>query len=369
MVITLLSLFIFTQASTFAKHATPHENLKTVQKKINEIKNSISHDKHTRENINQQIKNSNLSINQLGNQIIQTSQSITALSQELKHLKQKCKKNSTKEKEETQFIFKTFHSIYMKVKPRLEYTDQKPWHNQDIELDATYVQHIINKQQNKLKKITHELNQLNRNRAKFLSKRQELMDLTSKKQNQKIKIKIEKQNKRRLIHDIDSKILNNDNNLKKLIINKRKLEEIIKNRSVFDTNQYRNIKKIRHQLTWPLSGKIIHRYGDKIHNSEFKFDALHIQPISSNIRSLSDGVIIFDRFLEGYGKLLIIDHGHGVMSLYGNCSSFAVKHGQRVSAKQIIAKTNPHQLSYFGIRVNSKPQNPFLWLKKSDTIF
>jgi len=72
--------------------------------------------------------------------------------------------------------------------------------------------------------------------------------------------------------------------------------------------------------------------------------------------------------MGGYGRTVVIDHGRGYKTLYGHCSSIAVKRGQRVSAGQVIARvgstgraTGPHL--HFEVRKGNVPVNPLKYLR------
>jgi murein hydrolase activator len=363
MVITFI-LTLFLNSTIYAK-PTASESLKTIQTEIKKIKSSIKNDRSSRKAIKHQIQASNNVINTLGGQIKKTNKSILTLTNELSELSSKCKKNTSIRNEETKYIYKTFHAVYKQLKPNIQIRNKYPWSIGDEELDTVYIKHIINHQQQKLKTIKAAQEKIVQYKAAFLSKRQQMMDMTSRKNIQKLKMKHEKKHKSTLIKTIDSKILSNDMNLKKLIKNKKKLEDIIKKQTPFNTNQYYNIVKIRNKLSWPSSGKILHRYGEKIQHSEFKYDALHMKLSSDHIYSVSDGVVVFNDYLEGYGKLVVIDHGHGAMSLYGHCLNIIVKRGDKIKPHQIIANSRNNQAFYFGIRIHGTAQNPFLWLNKS----
>lgn len=69
----------------------------------------------------------------------------------------------------------------------------------------------------------------------------------------------------------------------------------------------------------------------------------------------------------GYGNYVIIDHGNGIKTLYGHCSSVAVSKGQYVAQGQVIAyvgstgnSTGPHL--HFELRVNNVKTNPYPYL-------
>lgn len=68
----------------------------------------------------------------------------------------------------------------------------------------------------------------------------------------------------------------------------------------------------------------------------------------------------------GYGNHIMIDHGNGMMTVYGHLSSVDVSTGQSVSAGQVIGRvgntgqsTGPHL--HFEVRINGVKQNPLNW--------
>jgi murein DD-endopeptidase MepM/ murein hydrolase activator NlpD len=81
------------------------------------------------------------------------------------------------------------------------------------------------------------------------------------------------------------------------------------------------------------------------------------------IHAAGGGVVVYAARLGGYGNCVIVDHGGGLATLYGHCSSIAVGAGQRVSQGQVIAyvgatglATGPHL--HFEVRRNGTPVNP-----------
>jgi len=83
----------------------------------------------------------------------------------------------------------------------------------------------------------------------------------------------------------------------------------------------------------------------------------------SAIRATADGMVSVAGRERGYGKLVEIDHGYGVLTRYGHNSKNLVKIGSRVKRGQIIAlvgstgrSTGPHL--HYEILVNGVPTNP-----------
>ena len=82
-----------------------------------------------------------------------------------------------------------------------------------------------------------------------------------------------------------------------------------------------------------------------------------------------DGTVIFAGYKTGYGKLVIIDHGYQLSSLYGHLSDIMVSKWQKVKRKDVIASTGntgyssgPHL--HYEVRINNVPVDPAKYMLK-----
>lgn len=122
-----------------------------------------------------------------------------------------------------------------------------------------------------------------------------------------------------------------------------------------------------HKWIKPVNGNITSGFGWRMHPI-FKITKFHTgidieAPEGTPIVAVADGEVIFSDWWGGYGKVVIIDHGSGVATLYGHCSNLLVSVGQHVKAGKVIAtvgstgiSTGPHL--HFEIRKNGVPINP-----------
>lgn len=127
------------------------------------------------------------------------------------------------------------------------------------------------------------------------------------------------------------------------------------------------------KLPWPLNGKVITRFGPEKH-PRFKTvtmnNGIEIQPRNDRtIRAVHGGRVVFADYFQGYGNLIIIDHGLSYYSLYGHCSSFLVKVGDLVQPEQPIAIVGDSdslkgECLYFEIRHKTQASDPLQWLKR-----
>ena len=83
----------------------------------------------------------------------------------------------------------------------------------------------------------------------------------------------------------------------------------------------------------------------------------------SPIYAPADGVVSFAGYDPGYGKLVSIDHGYGVVTRFGHTSQIYVEVGQKIKRRDIVAavgttgrSTGPHL--HYEVRVNDVPVDP-----------
>src|SRR5438270_7587516 len=91
---------------------------------------------------------------------------------------------------------------------------------------------------------------------------------------------------------------------------------------------------------WPVEGQVTGSFGERIDpfNGEGAFHSgVDIgSSFGHQIVAPADGVILFADFMGGYGKTLMVDHGHGISTRYGHLSGYAVTPGQHVHRGDVI---------------------------------
>jgi murein DD-endopeptidase MepM/ murein hydrolase activator NlpD len=125
---------------------------------------------------------------------------------------------------------------------------------------------------------------------------------------------------------------------------------------------------------WPVVGRITGSFGERIDpfNGEGAFHrGVDISTgFGSRILAPADGVVIFVGEMNGYGRIVEVDHGHGIVTRYGHMSAFAVADGQHISRGQTIGfvglsgrSTGPHL--HYEVWVHNTPVNPYKYLRIS----
>jgi murein DD-endopeptidase MepM/ murein hydrolase activator NlpD len=125
---------------------------------------------------------------------------------------------------------------------------------------------------------------------------------------------------------------------------------------------------------WPIMGPIRSSFGQREDpisgNGEGEFHTgIDISaPIGTPIRATADGTVKSAAMENGYGREVIIDHGHNVETCYAHMSGFTVMAGQSVVRGQVIGyvgisgRTTGAHLHY-EVRIRNTPVNPHKYLR------
>ncbi len=123
---------------------------------------------------------------------------------------------------------------------------------------------------------------------------------------------------------------------------------------------------------WPLEGRVGSGFGvrqDPINGEGAFHTGIDIDaPYGTPVRAAADGEVTGQNMGAGYGRQIVLDHGHDVTTLYGHLSATAVVPGQHVTRGQVIGyvgqsgrATGPHL--HYEVRVHNVPVNPHKYLR------
>ncbi|GHU62328.1 hypothetical protein AGMMS49983_03580 [Clostridia bacterium] len=91
-------------------------------------------------------------------------------------------------------------------------------------------------------------------------------------------------------------------------------------------------------------------------------------PQGTPIYSAEHGVVSFTGVYGGYGNLITVDHGNGLVTYYAHCDTInvaegqVVERGQQIGTVGITGRATAYHL-HFEVRVNGVPQEPLDWME------
>ncbi len=126
-----------------------------------------------------------------------------------------------------------------------------------------------------------------------------------------------------------------------------------------------DLSTLKGNLSLPIKGRLTQTFGSP--RADSHWDGVLIEANEgAEIKSVMEGKVVFSEWLKGYGLLLIIDHGHGLMTLYAFNQSLYKHTGDWVESGDVIATVGQsggrNQAGlYFGMRQNGTPIDPLEW--------
>ena len=83
------------------------------------------------------------------------------------------------------------------------------------------------------------------------------------------------------------------------------------------------------QLMWPVRGRTLHGFGEQ-QQGELRWKGMVIEAREgSEVKAVADGRVLLADWLQGYGLMVVVEHGKGDMSVYGYNQSALVNVGRR----------------------------------------
>ncbi len=122
---------------------------------------------------------------------------------------------------------------------------------------------------------------------------------------------------------------------------------------------------------WPVQGWISSSFGER--RDPFTGDgSFHpgidiAVDVGTPVHVTANGVVVYAARLGGYGRCVIVNHGHGFSTVYAHLSGFSVTAGEQVTEGEVIGytgdsgrSTGPHL--HYEVRINGVPVNPYKYL-------
>ena len=390
-VFVCFNILIFSSFSLAESDVVKTEkDLLKIQKEINQL--------------NKNIKKNTATKNDLSNELKRKEKKISKTRKELYKIKKKFKRNKKTIKKLNKQIFKLKKEIELKKKlisSRLSqtYTNGNPGYLQmylngispsQISRQSYYIGYYSKQQNIEIKEIKKSYKKLEVTKKLTNKTLKKVASLKKRKENNAKKLQKKKKEKTKVITKIKAKLFTQKKQKQKLIQNEKKLTGIFKKlikkikaeaskiktkkikadiKSLPD-NKFDGIdfKKLKGKLKLPVKGRIVHKFNSKRKVTGVRWKGLFIKSREGNdVYAVASGKVVFSDWIKGFGNIIIIDHGKGYMSLYGNNSSLLKESNDIVKGGSVIAIVgnsggNLTNGLYFELRKNSNPFNPLKWI-------
>jgi len=126
---------------------------------------------------------------------------------------------------------------------------------------------------------------------------------------------------------------------------------------------------LKGRLPYSVRGELAARFGASETAAAPSTKGVFIRaPGGADVKAVAAGRVVFADWMRGYGNLLILDHGDGFLSIYGNNESVLKRVGDGVHAGDAVATVGASgggEASglYFETRHQGRPFDPVPWLQ------
>ncbi|MGH8663028.1 MAG: murein hydrolase activator EnvC family protein [Burkholderiales bacterium] len=251
--------------------------------------------------------------------------------------------------------------------------------------DRVYLDYLARARKAVLDRLVARADRLRELTEEATQRRQELAVIEDQEAAQRARLETERVNRKQVLAKLSSKIERQRREAGSLERDERRLAKLVQDlakmlaarkpapRSAPSTRSAEPrtgapFEHLKGRLHAPVRGQVTERFGTPRADSGLSWRGLFIEaPAGREVKAVAAGRVVFADWLRGFGNLLIVDHGDGFMSLYGNNETLMSQVGEPVRGGETVATVgstggNTASGLYFELRYQGKPFDPLGWL-------
>ena len=376
----LLFLLLFLQNPVFA---ADDDDFERYQKKLEKVQQSISkvkeHLKSTRykrghvvtelQQLESKISANSVKLNKTEAKIEDLNHNVSDMRGELDKLQRKLKTQRQSLSEQ----IRAAYAIGRQQQVKMLLNQQDPAEMGRVMVYFDYLNRAREQHINEFLDNIAEKQRLEEELNTTLSEHQKILRTRKKQKNTLLSQRLKRN---QLLARLEREISNQEKNLSELEGSRNRIEKLLMSLGELladipqSPSDSRPFKQQKGKLPWPASGPFLATYGEARKQGGLQWNGVLISADHGTpVRAISHGRIAFADWLQGYGFIIIIDHGEGYMSLYGHNETLTKQAGDWVNSGDVIATSGdsggqPMPGVYFEIRSRGKPVNPSGWCSR-----
>lgn len=371
-IIALSCLFLSTAAfSQQPSTAEQKAKLEKLQQSIKDLKAQLNEVKSNRDRLQKNLESSETEISDLMKKIESIRQEIKTEEQKLGQLKQQQKELLALQRSQTADIKQQMLATYRlggESNIKLLLNQSEP---EKVARVMKYYDYVLASRSDKLNNYVANLNELNRIEPEIQNKTETLQRTQNQLQQRHKDLQDKRAERKTTLAKLEATIKNKDQELVKLDQDQQQLQKLlttvthIVGSGTFNTSSA-PFSKTKGKLSWPLKGKISHRYGSE-RIGKLKWDGVMIVAEEGTpVRAVHHGRVAFAQYYGSYGLAMLIEHGEGYFTFYAHNQTLHKKQDDWVEAGEVIAtvgNSGGQQQSglFFQVWHNLAKLNPGQW--------
>lgn len=367
----LCFVFFFNQHPVSAQENKLSEIQEKMKSRLSEYQENSREEAVARKlaDINKNLKQEESDLKHYGSQVSQTQLDIRKLSEEIDQLTAKLESN-------IEYLRSVIIAFYKQQYDSNALILLSSDDNQDMIQKMKYASLLAHYDSTVINQYGNEVRKINDKKLQMAALQKTLRDGEENARMRRDKINEEGQKKAQLLAELKAKRAMYEAKIRELEEASGKVQVMlanIKSKELPKSILGNGFISLKGDLSWPVDGEIVPRYdknselptGTSALKSGIEFKA---KP-ENEAEAVAGGRVVYADLYEGYGFTVIIDHGDGYHTLYGNISGTSLSKGNIViqgSSVGTLLKSmilNAPSL-YFEIRLKGRPVDPAGWLQK-----
>ncbi len=350
------------------------ERLEQLRERIGEVSNWLEQAQEDEDELLTRLREAEQAISRLNNRLAELQERSESLDAELAELRDEAGALEQRKAEGRENLREVVREAWMQGEHpalKLLLTETDP---QEITRIMTYHEYLSRDGAQRLEAFAETLEELERNRRATQDTRDELEATRQDVQARRNELGAQRAEREEALNALQARMSERESELDELRDDRDRLQELLEemeeavtdieppeDAAAFDT--------LRAKLPWPLRGNVKARFGDAVGESDMQQNGIRIAAEEGEeVEAVHYGRVVFADWLRGFGLMIIIDHGDGYLSLYGNNSSLMRSAGEWVSGGDVVARAGSsggqrESGLYFEIRSDGQPVNPMGWLE------
>ena len=238
---------------------------------------------------------------------------------------------------------------------------------------GVYTTYFMQAQRQAIRAQESNLQQISNAHSEALKNRNWLNHIKKKAISQFDTYKGESKQKQQTIGEVQSQIANKTKTVSELKLDQARLQALMEELRAAQVAKSGYFLSGQGNYPLPVLGTIKARFGDVKSVGKLRWNGYFITASSGTpVRTIADGAVVYSDWLQGFGMLVIVDHGDNYMTLYGGNREVTVRKDDWVESGATIATVGDSggQKSsgvYFEIRHNAKPVDPKEWVSAKNS--
>ncbi len=237
-----------------------------------------------------------------------------------------------------------------------------------LKRQLAYYRYLTREHDTQLSELQQKLNASEEIRAALELEQQELLRLRQENETSLAALESTREALKALITTITDRMAEKGERLEILKDDERRLRNLVDDLDrPAPSPKIADFRDLKGRLVWPASGKVSKAPGSALRDGGATWSGVLIgsRP-GTAVRVIASGQVVFSDWFRNLGKLVIVDHGNGFLTLYGNNDQVFRRAGDTVESGDTIATVGPGNGDmpaglYFEIRESGRPLDPRQW--------